>query len=161
MTKCLLAVLLATASLGVAAQKIGDKVQYVSNEQEDIKLAIAEARRTLDDFLAVWKKPPKGASDFKLKVMLSDQNGVEHFWFTPFKQEKGGGFSGVLANQPSIVTSVTAGKTYAFKREQITDWGYELNGKQIGSYTVCALFKTMPPEDVARYKKDHGFVCAS
>lgn len=25
----------------------------------------------------------------------------------------------------------------------------------------CALFKTMPKEDVARYKRDHGFVCAN
>lgn len=114
-----------------------------------MNLAIAEAKRTLDDFLALSKKPPAGATNFKLKVMLSDDSGVEHFWFIPFKEIKGG-FAGVLANAPSVIKSVTAGKVYAFKREQITDWGYELNGKQIGSFTVCALFKTMPKEDVAR-----------
>lgn len=57
------------------------------------------------------------------------------------------------------VRSFTEGKVYAFKRDQISDWGYQLNGKQIRSYTVCVLFKTMPRDEVARYKRDYGFVC--
>lgn len=141
-----------------ATDKISDRTVKVSEQDKNMNLAIAEAKRTLDDFLALSKKPPDGASNFKLKVMLSDEGGVEHLWFIPFKEIKDG-FAGVLANDPQVVGSVVAGKTYAFKREQITDWGYELNGKQIGSFTVCALFKTMPKAEVARYKKDHGFVC--
>ncbi|QDQ25504.1 DUF2314 domain-containing protein [Chitinimonas arctica] len=158
MTKFVLAILLGIASLGAAADKIDDQIVNVSAEDRDMNLAIGRARRTLDKFLALYREPPEGAINFKLKVMLSDDNGVEHFWFIPFKEIKGG-FAGVLANDPSIVNSVTAGQVYAFKREQITDWGYELNGKQIGSFTVCVLFKTMPKEEVARYKQDHGFVC--
>jgi hypothetical protein len=64
-----------------------------------------------------------------------------------------GGFAGVLANDPSVIKSVSAGKVYAFKREQISDWGYQQDGKQFGSFTVCAMFKTMPADDVARYKR--------
>ena len=152
------ALILAASSACMAADSIPDKAQFVSEQDKNMNTAIAKARRTLDEFLALAKRPPAGAINFKLKVMLSDENGVEHFWFSPFKAIDGG-FSGVLANDPAVVKSVTAGKVYAFKREQISDWGYELDGKQIGSFTVCALFKTMPKEDVARYKQDHGFVC--
>jgi len=65
-------------------------------------------------------------------------------------------FEAKHAHDPDIGTCRPARST---KREQISDWGYVLNGKQIGSYTVCVLFKTMPEKDVARYKRDHGFSC--
>lgn len=139
-------------------EKIGDKTVNVSEENRVMNAAIAEARRTLDQFLRIHKNPPQGASNFKLKVMLSDDSGVEHVWFSPFKEIEGG-FSGVLVNEPSVVKSVEYGKVYAFKREQITDWGYVLDDVQYGSYTVCALFKFMDKRIVEQYKKDHGFIC--
>lgn len=158
MKKSIFASILVLSNLCSASDKIDDQTVKVSEQDKNMNLAIAEARRTLDGFLALSKKPPEGASNFKVKVKLSDEGGVEHFWFIPFKEIKDG-FAGVLANDPQVVKSVIAGEVYAFKREQITDWGYELNGKQIGSFTVCAMFKTMPKADVTRYKKDHGFVC--
>jgi uncharacterized protein YegJ (DUF2314 family) len=153
-----LAALLAAPSAVFAAERIGDQTRFISESDRDMNAAIDEARRTLDRFLALARNPPAGAKGFKLKVMLSDANGTEHFWFTPFRETQDG-FAGVLANTPSTVKSFAAGEVYAFKRGQISDWGYELNGKQIGSYTVCALFKTMPKDEVARYKSDYGFVC--
>ena len=156
-TLAILSLLAAPPAL-LAAERIGDQMRIVSESDRDMNAAIAGARRTLDPFLDLARKPPAGASGFKLKVMLTDANGTEHFWFTPFKETQDG-FAGLLANTPSIAKSFTEGKVYAFKREQIWDWGYMLNGKQIGSYTVCVLFKTMPREDVARYKRDYGFSC--
>jgi uncharacterized protein YegJ (DUF2314 family) len=158
MKRCAFSLLVALCGICSAEEKISDQVRHVSEQDKNMNLAIARARETLDDFLALSRKPPAGTNNFKLKVMLSDERGVEHFWFIPFK-EISGGFAGVLMNDPKVIKSVSAGKVYAFKREQITDWGYELNGKQIGSFTVCALFKTMPSDVVARYKKDHGFTC--
>ncbi len=152
------AAVLAASCSAFGTDRIADQMQIVSESDRDMNAAIAQARRMLDDFLAVARNPPADASGFKLKVMLTDRNGTEHFWFTPFK-ETPQGFAGVLANTPEIVKSVTEGKVYEFKREQISDWGYQLNGKQVGSYTVCALFKTMPKDVVARYKREHGFVC--
>lgn len=158
MRKIIFALILVATNPCIANDKINDQTVMVSEQDRNMNLAIAEARKSLDYFLALSKNPPEGASNFKLKVMLSDDSGVEHFWFIPFKEVKDG-FAGVLANDPQVIKSVVAGKVYAFKREQITDWGYEIHGKQMGSFTVCALFKTMPTEVVARYKKDHGFVC--
>lgn len=130
----------------------------VSEADKDMNAAMQNARATLDDFLKLAANPPAGAAEFKLKVMFTDKNGSEHFWVTPF-EHKNGKFSGVLANDPQIVTSVVAGENYPFTKDQITDWGYKKNGKQIGSYTVCVMFKTMPKELVARYRKDYGFDC--
>ena len=144
----------------IAEDKIDDQVQFISEQDKAMNDAIATARSHLKLFFETSKKPPEGAEGFKLKVMVSDESGVEHFWFSPFK-EVNGGYAGVLINEPSIIKSMKYGEVYAFRQNQITDWGYVLNGKQVGSYTVCVLFKTMRKEVVEQYKKDHGFVCNS
>ena len=160
MFKYIFTLIFLVSTFSAADTKIDNQVLYVSGEDRDMSQAIEQAQSTLDDFLAKAKNPPLGSSHFKLKVRLSDGNGVEHLWFIPFK-EIDGGYKGALANEPEVVTSAIAGNIYVFKREQITDWGYELDGKQIGSFTVCVLFKSMDKEVVEKYKKDHGFDCQS
>ncbi len=139
-------------------EKIGDQTQFVSGQDEAMNAAISKAKKTLDEFLAIAKNPPPGASGFKIKAMVSDGSGIEHLWFAPFKEVKGG-FAGVLVNEPTMIKSMKYGSVYGIRREQITDWGYVQDGKQIGSFTVCALFLRMDKATVERYKRDHGFVC--
>ena len=157
--KKILLVILSLCSFGtLSEEKIDDQIRYAHESDRAMNEAMAKARNKLDEFFIVAENPPKGAGGFKLKVMVSDDSGVEHLWFSPF-QEVEGGYAGVLVNEPSIIKSMEYGQVYAFKQSQITDWGYVLNGKQIGSYTVCVLFKTMSKEVVLQYKNDHGFDC--
>ena len=153
--------LLIVLSLQVFAdEKIDDQVRLISEQDKAMNKAIATARSKLKEFFKVAEDPPTGADGFKLKVMVSDDSGVEHLWFSPFKEIEGG-YAGVLVNEPSTIKSMEYGKVYAFRESQITDWGYVLNGKQIGSYTVCVLFKSMEKSVVEQYKRDHGFTCGS
>lgn len=152
-------VLLAVFSCHLFAQeKIGDQVRTISGQDKAMQAAIEKARNGLEAFFETAKNPPEGAKDFKLKVMVSDDSGIEHLWFSPFKEVKGG-YAGVLVNDPNLISTMKFGEVYAFRKSQITDWGYVQNGKQIGSYTVCVLFKTMEKSVVEQYKRDHGFVC--
>lgn len=144
----------------LAEDKIDDQVRFISEQDKAMNEAIATARSKLDEFFAAVENPAKGAEGFKLKVMVSDESGVEHLWFSPFKEIKGG-YAGVLVNEPNIIKSMKYGEVYAFRESQITDWGYVLNSKQVGSYTVCVLFQTMDKKVVEKYKKDHGFLCDS
>ena len=148
-------VLLASAA---QAGQVKDRVVMANDEGPVMSAAIAKAQGSLDSFLATYAKPPAGADKFRLKVKITDENGSEHFWVMPFKQTKTG-FTGTLAGQPQIVESVENGQEITFKREDVSDWGYVQNGKQKGSFTVCALFKTMPPKVVKQYRDDHGFEC--
>ena len=65
----------------------------------------------------------------------------------------------VLADDPETVASVKNGQRLDFARSEVTDWGYVLNGRQKGSFTVCVLFKHMPVSEVDQYRKDYGFEC--
>jgi len=123
-----------------------------------IAAAVREAQRTLDDFLQLAAAPPAGTQGFRVQVMVEDEHGIETFWITHFRVLDQG-FVGEVANEPRVVKSVTWGQQLRFSREQITDWGYLRNGRQVGSFTVCALFKQMPAEQAAYYREEHGFDC--
>jgi uncharacterized protein YegJ (DUF2314 family) len=149
---------LALAPVFAAAQSLPqDRVTHVRNDDSEMNRAIAQAQASLDDFLALARNPPSGADTFKLKVKFSDPNGDEHMWVIPF-QQNAKDFSGVLANAPETVRNVQLGQTVHFKRADITDWGYRRDGKQYGSFTVCVLFKHMPPDEVAAFRS-YGFQC--
>jgi len=139
------------------AQPKADRITRVRSDDVEMNEAIAQAQASLDDFLALARDPPSGTDTFKLKVKFSDANGAEHMWVTPFKQS-GKGFSGVLANEPQTVRVVQSGQTVHFGRADISDWGYERDGKQYGSFTVCVMLKHMPAEQAEAYRS-YGFQC--
>ena len=100
MNKTLLIIFLLLPIIAIADEKVGDQIRYVDEQDKAMTLAIKKAKKQLDDFFKIVKNPPIDSSDFKLKVMISDSNGVEHLWFTPFKEIKGG-YAGILANTES------------------------------------------------------------
>jgi uncharacterized protein YegJ (DUF2314 family) len=48
---------------------------------------------------------------------------------------------------------VKIGQRIDIIQTNIADWLYMRDGKMMGNYTLRALFKEMPPDEVARYKK--------
>ncbi|MBW0149027.1 YegJ family protein [Marinobacter arenosus] len=159
MKKLSILLILLIAHSAQAGQLDEDEVVWVEGEDPVMIEAIQNARRTLDSFLQKHSDNIPNVESYKLKVMVSDSNGTEHFWVTPFRAIVNGKFEGVLANEPQVVRSVSYGQVIEFDRSMISDWGYVENGRQIGSFTICALFKSMPKEQVEYYKENHGFVC--
>jgi uncharacterized protein YegJ (DUF2314 family) len=146
------------ASMASAQQRDDDEVVMVGTKDPEMILAIRTARAELDQFLALASAPPVETSGYKLKVMVRDGENTEHFWVIPFSREPEG-FVGTLANDPRVVRNVKAGQRLRFSRDQISDWGYVRNGRQVGSFTVCVLFKKMPEEQATYYRKNYGFDC--
>ncbi|MEO0975208.1 MAG: DUF2314 domain-containing protein, partial [Pseudomonadota bacterium] len=146
------------ASAEPAEQRDENEIVWVDDDGPLMSEAIRKARATLDEFLALVRSPSEGMAGFKLKVRLAEGEDVEHFWVTPFR-ETDAGFVGTLANDPVILTSFEGGQELVFDRSMISDWGYELDGKQVGSFTVCAIFKTIPKDQADYYRKHHGFEC--
>ena len=140
------------------AAKGGDKAMMIASDDADMAAAIAQARSSLDDFLALSDAPPPGTDRYKLKVMVVDGNGTEHFWVIPFKRTATG-FVGILANEPELVHNVVLGQNIEFNRDDISDWGYTRNGHQVGSFTVCVMLKKMSKEEADYMRSQYGFDC--
>lgn len=147
-----------TAALASAQQRDESEVVLIGTKDPDMISAIRSARSELDGFLKLAANPPSQTSGYKLKVMIREGENAEHFWVSPFRPTAEG-FEGTLANDPKVVRSVKAGQSIRFTRDQVSDWGYVRNGRQVGSYTVCALFKKMPAEQANYYRTNHGFDC--
>ena len=141
-----------------ADEKIQDRTVIVTRQDPEMLKAIEQAQASLGDFLKIKANPPKGATAFKVKVKITDSNVTEHMWVTPFR-ELDSGFVRTLADEPDYVHNVVNGQTLKFTRSDISDWGYELDGKQKGSFTVCVIFKHLPPAEVQKYRRDYGFEC--
>jgi uncharacterized protein YegJ (DUF2314 family) len=120
--------------------------------------ATAQALAKLDEFLALSETPPSGTDKFKLKVKVRDGNVTEHFWVIPFRRTEIG-FVGILADKPEEVHNVFLGQNIEFTRDDISDWGYTRNGRQVGSFTVCVMFKRMSKEDADYTHSKYGFDC--
>ncbi|TRC92564.1 DUF2314 domain-containing protein [Mesorhizobium sp. WSM4303] len=159
--RVMLSLMLASAPISAGAQNSqqgDDKVVNVARDDPDMAAAIAQARASLDQFLSLSEAPPAGTTDYKLKVEVKDGDTSEHFWIIPF-HKTASGFAGTLANEPQAVHNVTAGQELEFTRDDISDWGYTKNGRQVGSFTVCVLFKAISKEEAAYYRENYGFDC--
>ncbi|TPN53004.1 DUF2314 domain-containing protein [Mesorhizobium sp. B1-1-7] len=135
-----------------------DKTIIFTKDDPEMAAATAQALTSLDEFLALAEAPPSGTERFKLKVKVRDGNVTEHFWVIPFRRTETG-FVGILANQPEQVRNVVLGQNIEFTRDDISDWGYTRDGRQVGSFTVCVMFKKMSKEEVDTMRDKYGFDC--
>ena len=137
-----------------------DSGQGVSDPE--MQEAIDQARSTLDTFLSFAEKPTETMSGFKLKVILREDQDAETFWVMPFRRTETTGeeeFEGELANTPEVLRMVRLGQTVRFGREEIVDWGFINQGRQIGSFTVCVAFRRIPKQQADYFRENNGFDC--
>lgn len=125
-------------------------------DEQKMAQAIADARSTLDEFMARFRSPERGDTAFHLKVRIEDANGVEHFWVSDLKLDAEP-FSGKIADEPGIVKKVKFGQEYQFSRSEISDWMYMSNGKMKGNYTLHVELESMPPKEAEELKKSIGW----
>jgi uncharacterized protein YegJ (DUF2314 family) len=139
----------------IAALLVGcskpSEITSVSANDAEMNAAIARARETLPHFWKVFEKPERDESFFSLKVRITDGNGVEHFWTQDIERRDGKIFATII-NEPEIVKNVKFKERIEVPEADISDWLYKREGKMIGNFTIKPLFKSMPPEEVARYK---------
>jgi uncharacterized protein YegJ (DUF2314 family) len=135
-----------------------DQIVMVPDDDPEMIAAMAKARATLGDFLALARAPQVSMSGFAVKVAVRDGGNTEYFWITPFK-EKDGGFTGMINNTPRTVKSVKFGQALAFSEKEIVDWLYVDGGKMKGNYTACVLLKRERKADADAAKARFGLEC--
>lgn len=155
--KRLLAVLLAApllASAPVLAQN-ADADPTVAFEADDpvMDAAIAEAQRTLPEFLAALADPPIGASEFGIKYPLG---GWEHIWVGNLRRD-GDRITGTLANAPEQ-EGRRLGERVSVPLADVSDWAWRSpDGVMHGHHTTRVLFPQLPEEVVEAIRQDFGW----
>lgn len=113
-------------------------VVSVTDEDAEMNAAIAEAQRTLPDFLTQLKSPKNKMFSLKVKMPTAD-GGAEHIWVSDVAY-KGGKFSGLLDNEPVDLPGKRRGDPVSFTEKDVTDWlimGHK--GNMSGGFTTAVL----------------------
>jgi uncharacterized protein YegJ (DUF2314 family) len=169
-----IAFVVASAQWATALAEDPNPVPKVPKRDAAMSAAFAKAAAGLDDFLANWRHPPRGADRFVVKIGLMDVAGapgyavvkpdapvvqiVEWFWAGDLKEE-GTGFSGRLSNKPESLYNVAYGQTIHFTRQDIGDWMYQLNGKIVGNATACPALAHASVQERRAMKEQYGIDC--
>lgn len=137
-----------------------DGLIYIEDNDPDMENAIAEARKTYENFFTAQKEKDADINSFAMKVLIKDEsNGEsEHIWLSDITRD-GDVMQGNIANEPVYITHVKYGDRYSFGVNDISDWSYSKDGLMEGNYTMCVLFKVMPEEEVTYYKDTYGYEC--
>ncbi|MGX1788714.1 DUF2314 domain-containing protein [Bosea sp. NPDC055332] len=130
----------ALMALPVAAQV----VDFRSSDRE-MNRAIAEARKTLPDFLALYRGG-KGERH-AVKVAIPYDRGREHIWMNLTAVE-GDVFIGRIANDPVHLDNLNRGDSYRAGSAMVSDWNYMSGGQMHGSYTTRVAIKKLTPTQV-------------
>ena len=127
----------------------------VEAQDREMNAAMAEARRTLDEFERRLANPTPTQSMAIIKGRFTEGDLVEHMWLGQI-QVTPEGYRGVLGNDPYELTTVKAGETLSLARSDISDWIVVDDGKLVGGYTMRVLRSRLPENERAAFDAQNG-----
>lgn len=139
-------------------QAENDELYMAAEGDAHMEAAYRQAKEGLDAFLASWRNPPPGYTEFAVKVGVVEGGSTEYFWLSPFR-EHAGAFIGTINNEPRMVTSVKLGQEIDFRKEEIVDWLYDDRGRMVGNFTACAMLEAEPERERRAFEQRFGLRC--
>lgn len=119
-------------------------------DEAEMEAAIARARSEVDAFIAEFEAG--NGEDFSVKAPVVDGGQTEHFWLTDISYANGQ-FTGLIGNDPGIVSNVKFGDSWTIAKSDISDWMFMRNDKIHGNYTMRPLLKGMPEDEAAAWRE--------
>ena len=129
----LAAILMSTGFIGCGADT-GDTIEIAEDDPE-LNYARQNARSTVGQFIYALQNPRAGQTLFAVKARFTDGDQMEYMWLTDLRYNNGQ-FTGVINNQPSVVSNVHMGDEYTVGAYQIDDWMILDNDQIVGGYSV-------------------------
>ena len=131
-----------------------DVLTFADGDQQ-MNAAIAEAKRTIDEFIRNIGKNEGSGVKRSLKVRFDTDKEPEHIWVGDVKMT-GQGFEGVLENEPVNIKGLKAGDKVTFSKNQISDWILISEGKVKGGFTIKVVRNQMSPDEQRAFDEQTG-----
>ncbi len=119
-------------------------------DEAEMDAAIARARSEVDEFIAEFEAG--NGEDFSVKAPIEDGDKTEHFWLTDITYSDGQ-FTGLIGNDPGVVSNVQFGDSWTIAKSDISDWMFFRDEKIHGNYTMRPLLKGMPADEAAAWRE--------
>jgi uncharacterized protein YegJ (DUF2314 family) len=118
-------------------------------DEQEMEAAIARARAEIESFVTALEQ--NAGSDFAVKAPIQDRDHTEHFWLTDVSY-RDGSFTGLIGNEPGMVSNVKLGQKWTLKKSEVSDWMFIRAEKMHGNYTMRPLLKTMNAADAQKWR---------
>jgi uncharacterized protein YegJ (DUF2314 family) len=130
-----------------------DDLESVEKSDPVMNAAIAEAKKTLPDFVAKLDANKGSMTDIGFKYPLA---GWEHIWVADVKHD-GEFLTGTIANQPAE-PGHKMGEAVRVAMKDVSDWAYrDEDGVMQGHYTTKVLLPQLDPQEAAGIKQSFGW----
>jgi uncharacterized protein YegJ (DUF2314 family) len=144
-----------TDSASVVDREGEPYVVRVGPDDRALNDAIAEARRSVDDFIAELPRLQADGAYVSVKAPVAAENDIEHIWLADLEYREGT-FYGTLGNEP-LSAAIALGDPYSISADEISDW-MALRGDQLyGGYTIFAARDALDDAQRARFDESIGF----
>ncbi|HWB61242.1 MAG TPA: DUF2314 domain-containing protein [Chthoniobacteraceae bacterium] len=110
----------------------------VTDKDTEMRMAVRDARGSVDKFIAALQSPAKTQHDFEVKKPFVQDGNVEHIWLSHVTYS-GHRFHGNVDNHPKFIKGLKFGQHVSVNPDEISDWAYIDNGQLVGGYTVRVL----------------------
>ena len=121
----------------------------IAEDDPELAYARQNARATVNQFIYALQNPTAGQTLFAVKAKFVDGDAVEYMWITDLKYENGA-FTGVVNNEPSVVSNISMGDEYTVPAYNIDDWMILQNDQIVGGYSVQMVAARQAPETMVR-----------
>lgn len=128
-------------------------VEMVRRDDPEMNGAIAEAQRTLPEFLRLLANPPPGTGEYVFKYPLA---GWEHIW-VDHVERRGNALTGALADVPQE-PGYRHGQRVTVPLGAVSDWAYrDARGVVQGQRTARVLLPRIDPAIAATVRAAMGW----
>ena len=137
-----------------AAEGAADPTYQFSEEDAAMNAAIAEARRTLPQFLAEFDAAQAHVREnYLVKVGLPATTGnPEHIWVENLRRENGR-LVGALANAPAHLPGLRLGSRVEIDEALISDWTIVTAQGMYGSFTTRVMLPHVDAQTAAQIRQ--------
>jgi len=129
----------------------------VSESNNEMKVAIEEARNNIHLFKEALKSDNPNFEYFAIKQKFTGVENDEHIWIGDITIEKEN-FIGVISNVPIYDKKVKLGDTITIDNEKISDWLYYENGIVRGGYTIRVIRESLPKDEREIFDYENGLI---
>lgn len=156
MTRLLLA-LAALAAIAFGAPAFAQKPDrvYLYEEQDAaMSEAVAQARASYAQFLAVFRAARESERDrYMVKIgMPTPMDQPEHIWVDGLHFE-GEALVGALANEPAYLPGLHRGARVVVETDAISDWSIMTAQGMFGNFTTRVMLPVLPPAEADHLRR--------
>jgi uncharacterized protein YegJ (DUF2314 family) len=132
-------------------------IALTAADDAPMRAAIAQARTSVEEFIAAFGKPAARQRSFAVIVAVIDGKLIEQLW-VDVESYADGQFTGRIANDPYQVSNVHRGDRIVVDKERISDWMFVDRGHLVGGFIIRALRARLTADERARFDSTLPFV---